>query len=249
MRYQKELTLSKHARNVALVSSFASLYAIFSLWSLFPIIGSMGKFITVAAIAAPLIGIMLGPRLGAATVALGGIVAVSVAQIGPFGPVSFIPGTAAAYFSGLLYNRRRRISAVLYSISLLMFAFYPRIGPAWLHPYFIWLHLVGLIILMSPLQLKGVELARKHTKLSESTFEVGVFSFLATLFSHIVGSMMFEMVYYPIIIPGPDSWKSLWQALTFVYPIERAVITTMDASVGAALIRALKAYGFKLGGR
>jgi hypothetical protein len=59
---------------------------------------------------------------------------------------------------------------------------------------------------------------------------------------------MFEMMYWPIIIPGLDFWKSLWQALTFVYPIERIVIATIDALAGAALIRALKAYGFKLGG-
>ncbi len=245
---EKLVDLRLTAKNLALVCCFAPLCTILSFWSLFPIIGAVGKSISVTAVVAPLIGIILGPWLGAVAVTLGGLVGVSVAQIGPFGPFSFLPWTAAALASGLLYSRRWRILTVLYLILLFAFTFYPMVGPAWLHPYLVWLQLVGLAVLLSPLQLKAVKSMRKQTSVQETMLGVGVFSFIATLFGHVVGSMMFEIVYWPTLIGELDSWRSLWQFLTFMYPIERTIIVVMATLVGVPLIKALRAYGFRVGG-
>jgi hypothetical protein len=196
---------------------------------------------------APLIGIILGPWLGAVAVTLGGIVGASVAQVGPFGPLSFLPWTAAALGSGLLYNRKWQTLTVLYSILLLAFTFYPMVGPAWLHPYLVWLQLVGLAVLASPLQLRAVKSMRKQTSIQEIVLGVSVISFIATLFGHVVGSMMFEMMYWPTLIGELYSWTLLWQFLTFMYPIERTIITVMATLMGVPLIKALRAYGFGIG--
>ena len=244
----KPLNLKLAAKDLALVCCFAPLCTILSFWSLFPIIGTVGKSISAAAVAAPLIGIILGPWLGAVAVTLGGIVGASVAQIGPFGPLSFLPWTAAALGSGLLYNRKWQMLTVLYSILLLAFTFYPMVGPAWLHPYLVWLQLVGLAVLASPLQLIAVKSMRKQTGIQEIILGVGVISFIATLFGHIVGDVMFEMMYWPTLIGELDSWRSLWQILTFVYPVERIIITVMATLIGVPLIKALRAYGFRIRG-
>jgi len=217
------------------------LYTVFSLWSLFPVIGAMGKVITIAAVVSPLMGIILGPSLGSVTVTLGGILGAYLAQTGPFGPLSFIPGAAAAFCSGLLYEGERRASAVLYSVLLLAFAFYPSTGPAWLHPYFVWLQLAGLVLLISPLQSKAREFMRNQSNSLELSLGVGLISFTATLFSHIVGCMMFELLYLPT--------SRDWQILTILYPIERTIITIMAVLIGAPLIRTLKAFGFEIGGK
>lgn len=245
---RKPFNLRLTARDLALVCCFAPLCTILSFWSLFPIIGAVGKSISAAAVVAPLIGIILGPWLGAIAVTLGGIVGASVAQIGPFGPLSFLPWTAAALGSGLLYNRKWRMLTVLYSTFLLAFTFYPMVGPAWLHPYLVWLQLVGLAVLMSPLQLRAVKSMRKQTTVQETILGVGVVSFVATLFGHVVGSMMFEMMYWPTLIGELNSWRSLWQFLTFMYPIERTIITVMATLIGVPLIKALRTYGFRIGG-
>jgi len=237
------------AKNVALVCCFAPLYAVFSFWSLFPVIGAMGKVITIAAVISPLMGIILGPSLGSVSVTLGGILGASLAQTGPFGPLSFIPGVAAAFCSGLLYEGERRASAILYSVLLLAFAFYPRTGPAWLHPYFVWLQLAGLALLISPLQSKAREFTRNQSNPLELSLGVGLISFTATLFSHIVGCIMFELIYWPIVFSEPDFWRPLWQTLTFVYPAERLIITLIATIIGAPLIRTLKAFGFEIGGK
>ncbi|MFQ5822125.1 MAG: hypothetical protein ACE5I5_19250, partial [Candidatus Heimdallarchaeota archaeon] len=219
----------------------------FTFWSLFPVIGAPGKFITMAVIMAPLIGIILGPYLGVLSVAVGGIVGLSVGQIGgPFGPLSFVPHAAATFCSGMLYKGKRMACAVTYAILLVVFALYPVVGPAWLYPYFIWMQIVGLVILVSPLQSKAVEQIHGYTKSTELTFGVGMTSLTATLFGHIVGDIMFEAIYWPNIIPIVDEWKINWQVLTFVYPLERVIIAIAAALIGTALIKALKAYGVKL---
>ncbi|MFQ6065430.1 MAG: hypothetical protein ACE5L6_08145 [Candidatus Bathyarchaeia archaeon] len=196
---------------------------------------------------APLIGMILGPWLGALAVTVGGIVGAFVAPIGPFGPLSFLPSTAATLASGLLYNRKWQRLTVLYSILLLVFMFYPMVGPAWLHPYFVWLQLVGLTILVSPLQLKATRCMRKQTRMREMMLGVGVLSFIATLFGHVVGSMMFEIIYWPTLIDDLESWSSLWQSLTFLYPVERIIITVTATLIGVPLIKALRIYGFRRG--
>jgi len=100
--------LSPATKDLALVCCFAPLYTLFSFWPLAPIIGVVGKSITMAAVMAPLVGVLLGPYLGAATAGLGGIVGASLAQGGAFNPISFLPGTAAALCAGLLYNRKEK---------------------------------------------------------------------------------------------------------------------------------------------
>ncbi len=244
---QEKVNAKMVAKNIALIAVFAPWYTIFTFWPLFPVIGASGSFITMAVIMAPLIGIIIGPYLSVLSVALGGIIGLSLGQIGgPFGPLSFVPHAATTFCSGMLYNGKRMTCAVTYAFLLVVFALYPVVGPVWLYPYFVWMQIVGLVILVSPLQSKAVKQIYEHTKLTELTFGVGIVSLTATLFGHIVGDIMFEAIYWPNIISSVDAWKSDWQFLTWVYPLERVVIAIAAALIGTALIKALKAYGLKL---
>ena len=115
-----------------------------------------------------------------------------------------------------------------------------------MYPYFVWMQIVGLVILVSPLQSKAVKQISEHTKLTELAFGVGIVSLTATLFGHIVGDIMFEAIYWPNIISSVDAWKSDWQFLTWVYPLERVIIALVAALIGTALMKALKAYDLRL---
>jgi len=202
-----------------------------------------------ATVIAPLIGLILGPYLGTAAVSIGGFIGWIITQTGPFGFLSFVPSANGALFSGLLYNRKRVVSIILYSALLLALAFYPTIGPAWLYPHYLWFQLAGLIVLASPLKSLAEDFTHKHSSLLELSFGVGIISFTATLFGQIVGSLMFEAMYWPTTPPQTEFWKALvWQPTTFVYPIERTLITVIATVIGAPLIKALRAYGFEIGG-
>jgi hypothetical protein len=244
---QEKVNVKLAAKNIALIAVFAPWYTIFTLWPLFPVIGASGSFITMAVIMAPLIGIILGPYLGFLSVAVGGIIGLSLGQIGgPFGSLSFVPHAATTFCSGMLYNGKRMTCAVIYAFLLVVFALYPVVGPAWLYPYFIWMQIVGLVILVSPLQSKAVEQTHEYTKSLGLTFGVGIISLTAALFGHIVGDIMFEAIYWPNLISSVGAWKSTWQLLAWVYPLERVIIAIAAALIGTALIKALKAYGLKL---
>jgi biotin transporter BioY len=222
---QEKVNVKLAAKNIALIAVFAPWYTIFTLWPLFPVIGASGSFITMAVIMAPLIGIILGPYLGFLSVAVGGIIRLSLGQIGgPFGPLSFVPHAATTFCSGMLYNGKRMTCAV----------------------YFIWMQIIGLVILVSPLQSKAVEQTHEYTKSLGLTFGVGIISLTAALFGHIVGDIMFEAIYWPNLISNVDAWKNTWQLLAWVYPLERVIIAIAAALIGTALIKALKAYDLKL---
>jgi hypothetical protein len=245
---RKTIDLKLTARDLALVCCFAPLCTILSFWSLFPIIGPVGAFINAATVVAPLIGLILGPYLGAFAVILGGAVGASLAQTGPFGPFSFVPWAATALCSGLLLNRKWKICGVLYAALLLVSTFYPVVGPAWLHPYFVWFQLIGLAVLVSPLQSKARRFLEKRTSIQEVFFGVSVTCFTAASFGQVAGSLMYETIYQPILISDLSVWKGSLQALTFIYPVERVIITVIATFLGVPLIKALRTSGFKIGG-
>jgi len=223
--------------------------AVLSLVSLFPVVGTVGKFITMATVMAPLIGLILGPYLGTTAVSLGGFIGWIITQTGPFSFLSFVPSATCALFSGLLFNHKRIVSIGLYSALLLALAFYPVIGPAWLYPYYLWFQLVGLIVLVSPLRSKAEGFAHKHTSMFELSFGVGIISFTAALSGQIAGSLMFEIMYWPTTNSQTEFWKIIvWQPTTFLYPVERTLITLIATVIGIPLIKALRAYGFEIGG-
>jgi len=245
---EEEFNLKLSANNLALICVFASLYAIFSSVSLFPIIGAAGKFITLASVMAPIIGLMLGPYLGVVAVSLGGLIGWYLNPVGPFGFFSFVPGAATAVFAGLLYNGKSAVSFSLYAMLLLAFILYPVIGPLWLYPYFFWFQLIGLIVLVSPLRSKARKSIHNPFHSFRLGFGVAIIAFTATLFGQVAGSLMFEIMNWPLLIPEIEAWRLNWQALTFTYPLERVIITLIATVIGTPLIKALGIYGFQIGG-
>ena len=232
--------LKLNTKDLALICCFAPLYTVFSLLSIFPIIGAPGKFISLGAVMAPIIGLILGPYLGATTTSLGGIIGWAITQTGPFGLLSFVPAGSASLCAGLLGYQKARVCIFLYSALLLMVMFYPFIGPAMLYPYYSLFQLVGLVVLVSPLRLKAAEYVNKHTSLLELGFGVGVISFIAALFGQIAGNLLFEVMYWPAIYPTTDYWRGLWQFLTFLYPFERTTISLIATLIGTPIIKTLK---------
>ncbi len=238
------------AKDLALTCIFASLYALLSLVSLFPIIGSVGRFITLAAVLAPVMGILLGPYFGAFAASIGGFLGWSITQTGAFSFLSFVPGATTALASGLLYNDKRKLSGLMYSTLFLALAFYPTIGPAWIYPYYLWFQLIGLIVLLSPLSLLAIKSVRQDSTFKLLSFGVAVISLISTLTGQMIGNLMFELTYWPTILPQVEYWRiAQWQLLTFVYPIERFITTFLAVLAGMPLIKAVRAYGFEMGGR
>lgn len=224
------------AKEVALLICFTALYTYFSFIPAFPIVGLPSKAITLAAIAAPIIGIILGPYLGMLSTLLGGAVAFSA---GHFSPLSFVAGIVTTVFAGTLYKNKRSVSAFTYFSLLFFFGFYPFVGPVWLYPPFMWFQITGFLVLISPLQSlasKNMRNPNNSSKLFSAFFIVFLTS---TLAGQIAGSLVFELISWPIFIANVDAWKATWQVVTWIYPIERIIIAVIATFVGVFLYKIL----------
>lgn len=226
------------AKDVALIVCFSALYTVFCLFPIFQIVGLPSKSITMAAIIAPVIGILLGPYLGALSTILGGTIGLFA---GPFSSLSFVSGVVAAFSAGTLYFGKRSLCAFTYSSLLFFFGFYPFVGPVWLCPQLMWFQIVGFLILVSPLQsiaVKNMWNSKNNTKLVSAYF----ITFLtSTLAGQIAGSLAFEAQFsWPISLLNIDTLKLDWQFLTWIYPWERVIIALAATFIGVALHRVLK---------
>jgi hypothetical protein len=217
--------------NVALTAVFTALYAVLGFLRISPIIGLTGQAITAAAIIAPIIGMLLGPYIGTLSALLGGTIGFF---LGSLSYSSFASGIATAFCAGMITTGKRTIAAVVYLTLLLLFVFYPVIGPAWVFPLETWFQIIGLIILVSPLQ----SIAKKFLESKNSARLVyGFFltCLVSTLAGQIAGSLVFE-----ILAADPNVVKASWPTLTGLYPVERTIIALAAAFIGTALFRTLK---------
>ena len=224
-------------RDLALVVSLSALYTVFCIFPIFQIIGLPSKSITMAAILAPVIGVILGPYLGALSTIVGGLIGLLT---GYFSHVSFVAGVAAAFCAGSLYFGRRDLCALTYFSLLLLFGFCPIVGPVWLYPPLMWLQILGFVILVSPVQSAAVKNVQKP-KSSRSSFLGFFLTFLvSTLAGQIAGSLTFELTLWPLFTVDVNGVKLVWQTTVFLYPIERVVIALASTFIGVALHKALK---------
>jgi hypothetical protein len=220
-----------NTKEVALTTVFTALYAILGFIKISPIIGLSPQGITAAAIVAPIIGILLGPYIGTLSTLLGGLIGFS---LGALSYPSLAAGIPTAFCAGMISTKRRLMTVVTYLALLLLFAFYPTVGPAWLFPLSTWFQIVGLIILVSPLQsVAGDNLnSRNNTRMLIGFFLTCLTS---TLAGQIAGSLVFEA-----LNPNATTLLGYWQTLTFVYPVERTIIALAAMIIGVSLVKVVR---------
>jgi hypothetical protein len=224
------------AQDVALTVSFTALYVVFCFLPISPIIGLPGKAVTAAAITAPLIGIILGMYLGTLSTILGGLIGFFV---GYLSPSSLVSGVIAALCAAMLHEGKRGLCIFTYFSLLLLFGFYPFVGPVWLYLPLMWFQIAGFLILVSPIEFMATKSLNSgnNSKVLPAFF---VTSLTSTLAGQIAGSLTFEVLSWPIFMADLNAWRIVWEATTFLYPIERIIIALGAAFIGASLLRVLK---------
>jgi uncharacterized membrane protein len=230
------IQLKLNTKFIAFIAIFAALYTVLGCVPLFYIFGSYGTFITAALLIAPIIGIVLGPVGGALSVTIGGLAGMAITGNAPMGIFTFLPGMFDALCTGLTFRGKRYVSAIIFGAFIIAFAALPSIDGA---IYFIWLHVIALFLLLSPAPTLAVKYIKTFNP-QKLVLGVGILAFIGVLEDHIVGNF----IYQSIIAPLPPS---VWEAVAFVYPVERLLATIGAAIIGAAVIRGVKATGLTLG--
>jgi hypothetical protein len=234
-------------KQIALTAIFAALYAVLRAIPTVPMVGVPGASFSLSDILAPIYGIILGPYIGGLSVLIGTFTAMSV-KPPVFLGLDFLPGFVNAVALGFLV-RRKWLPVIALNITLLLaFVLNPLtltfvnipVGTTSVTFPFMWLHLVALVVLISPLGLK----AAKWVETSKAAIAIVGFiilAFIGTMMQHLMGNILYENIFvYVTKIFTPESLTVRWNMVFFLYPWERLILVVLAVIVGVPLIRALK---------
>ena len=142
---------------------------------------------------------------------------------------------------GFLMKRKWTPVVMLNIFLLLAFVLNPLttlfIGPV----PFVWLHIVALCVLISPLGRKaGQWVETLEPKLL--TAGVAILAFVGTMMQHLTGNILTEVLLGQIVPSiSPETFSTIiWPSAFLAYPVERTLLVILSVVIGVPLIRTLK---------
>ena len=234
------------SNSIMLVASLAAVYAILRIIPTFPLLGVPGAYFSVSDVIASLYGILLGPYLGPLSIMLGTFIGYFAGKPPVFLGLDFLPAAINSIVVGFVMRGKRKYSIIIYLVLLVLFFIHPyaprmiQIGLSYgedgLAFPFIWMHLIGLIILVSPVG--------KHTSrlINEKSIKMSAIGFLllsliGTLSQHLMGNLLFSSIILPTL--SVEAANTIWWGIFWVYPIERVLIVILSVIIGLPIIRTL----------
>ncbi len=240
--------LNRNTKAIAAIAIFAALYSVIRLIPMGPMIGFSASF-SVSDALAPIYGIILGPYLGGASVLLGTFLAMAMGKPMIFMGLDFLPAFVNVVAIGFLI-RKKWIPAILLNLVLLaIFVVNPlttrffdvTFGSSSIAVPFFWLHIVALIVLISPLGYKAGSWV-KSLKPVFLTIGVATLAFAGTLMQHLTGNILTEVVSVQFTgVLTPETLTAVvWPAAFVLYPWERIALVVLSIIIGVPLVKALK---------
>jgi hypothetical protein len=235
-------------KQIALIAIFSALYSVIRLIPMGPMIGLSTTF-SVADCLAPVYGIVLGPFTGGASIIIGTFLAMAYGKPVIFLGLDFLPAFVNAVAIGFLM-RKKWIPAIILNVALLaIFIANPLttqffnipIGASTIPVPFYWLHIVALVVLISPLGYKAGPWV-KTLKPTHIIAGVAILAFIGTMMQHLTGNILTEVVSTQITgALKPETLSTIiWPAAFVLYPWERLTLVILAVIVGVPLVKALK---------
>ncbi|MCW4042835.1 MAG: hypothetical protein NWE90_03830 [Candidatus Bathyarchaeota archaeon] len=234
------------SNSIMLVASLAAVYAILRIIPTFPLVGVPGAYFSVADVIASLYGILLGPYLGPLSIMLGTFIGYFAGRPPVFLGLDFMPAAINSMVVGFIMRGKRKYSIIIYLVLLALFFFHPyaprmiQVGlnfgeDSFTFP-FVWMHVIGLIILVSPV---GTHISRLINEKSIKMSAIGflLLSLIGTLSQHLMGNLLFSSIILPTL--SAEAANTIWWGIFWVYPIERVIIVILSLIIGLPIIRTL----------
>ena len=240
-------------RKIALISVFSVIYLILRLLPTFPMVGMAGIFFSLADTIAPLYGILLGPYVGALSIVIGTFLAIGLGKPPVFLGLDFLPAFMNALALGFLIRKKWLFVIVLNFFLLLIFSLHPYtlffvkipLGDMTFSLPFAWIHIIAFLVLLSPLSRWAVSWIEGS---STKFIWIGsvILFFIGTFIQHLTGNILFETILGMFLKSIPfEAFPTIWTAIFWIYPIERAILIIITSIIGIILIRSLRATSFK----
>ena len=239
--------LNTRTKIIASIAVFSALYGVMRLVPLGPMIGLSASF-SVSDSLAPLYGIILGPLTGGISIIIGTFIAIALGKAPIFLGLDFLPALVNAVALGFLVKRKWKHAILLNLVLLIIFLLSPYslllteipIGTGTLTFPFAWLHVVALLVLISPLRSKALTWL-ETLKTVYLPWGLAIVAFIGTMMQHLTGNLVFELTWgAPIGGLTAEGFQGIWTVAFFAYPLERAVLILITVLVGVPMVRILK---------
>jgi hypothetical protein len=222
------------ATKIALISVFAALQALLSVFPFTITIGTSGQ-ITLGVIGGPLIGILFGPVFGGLAVLIGSFVGVFLNPGGAlFGVLTVIPPSLAAVAAGFTKMRRSYVAGAIILLSLLVFYAHPSGREAFAYT---WLHICAMIVAFSPLAYAAGS-SFHSSDVDRPLLGITVAAFVAILADHMSGSALAIWYFSPTLTPD------IWYGAMLIYPVERVIALILTTLIAVPVYYGLRRAGF-----
>ena len=251
----RNINLSSRTKTIALIAIFAALFAILRRMDAIPMIGVPGARFSLSDILPAIYGVILGPFTGGISVIIGTFLGIAMGKPVIFLFLDFLPAFVNTVAIGLLVRRKWWPAVLLYVALLVAFLVNPLtslfIDVGGIAIPFVWLHIVALVVLLSPL---GRKVGQWVESLKPALLVAGVsiLAFIGTMMQHLMGNILYEVVlnqFYVVLGQDPivatSAFPGIWYAAFFVYPLERLVLIVLAVVVGVPLVRILKNTFFR----
>lgn len=222
-----------------LSASLTAVYVILRIVPTFQMVGVPGRF-TAADFLLTSIALLAGLWGGLFTVIVGTILAFGANPPIFFG-LDFLPATVNVLIAALLILSRYRVAQLVYLLTFFAFVLspYSLLFGFYNVPY-TWLHIVGLIILLSPIASKiPVWVTGGGWR---QIAGIGALAFVGTMGQHLAGGLLFELTVGVIGGLKPSNFMTLWRIIFWVYPIERLIIIVFATIIALAVERSLSRW-------
>jgi hypothetical protein len=229
---------------ITLTASLTALYVIPRTLILDRLIGAPGN-LTFSGIITPILGVFLAPSYGISAVFLGTMIAAFIpgsAGTLKFGGLDFLGGALNVALISFLVRGRRTEATFMYVATMGLFVINPNteifVGGKFPNvpiPFqslsllpsppipFLWLHLVALAVLVSPLtrNLRDSFSFGARRNLAKAVFVV---AFIGTMLEHVTGGILYASLFGKVA-------QTAWPLIFLLYPLERAALV-----LGAVLV-------------
>jgi hypothetical protein len=226
-------------RQATLTAVLAAVYFILRSVPTFEMVGISGHF-TAGDFMLPIIVMLAGFWGGVVSVLVGTVLAYA---INPpiFLGLDFLPGVVNVAVMGLVLSNHRQIARSIYITIIATFLISPYsllLGYGYI-PY-VWLHVIGLAILFSPLMTKIPSWIDKQG--FRQLTAIGGLAFVGTMVQHLTGGLLYEVTAGYLGGIPPDAFRLFWTIIFWLYPVERLLITGISSVIALALLRSIRRW-------
>ena len=221
-------------RQITLAASLSAVYFVLRSVPTFSMIGISGQF-TAGDFVLTSIALIGGLWSGTISVLIGTFLAYAVRPPIFYG-LDFLPAVANVSICALLLSGRCKLARGSYVFILVVFLASPySLLYGYDHIPYVWLHLIALVVLLSPAASKIPSWIKEHNY--RMPLAIAILAFVGTMAQHLTGGLLFEMVAGYAAGIAASKFVDVWRIIFLLYPEERIVVTVASTILAIAIFR------------